>query len=213
MKETEELFNPLPPHSTEAEKGILACILIDPENCLSICAAEIDAEKFYGRNNQIIYQAMMDLSESRKQVDTITIYSRIKSHGLEHESGGIEYISTLPDYTPSARNLQFYIDIVTEKATLRGIIRVANDLLRRAYDHGNNAPTELLDIAERDILALATMRRDIEPTHIKKLLRGTLDQIESYMANPNSHPGIPTGFADFEQLTGGLQPSEMVVLA
>ena len=125
----------LPPHSPEAEAGVLGCILLDP-SCMSLCREKLTAEAFYAPQNQTIYSAMTCLPTGR--IDVLTLYQRLKDHGQDVDAGGMEYLSSLPEQTPSAANLDYYLGILVEKAQLRKTIQTCTEVLSRAYDQNGD---------------------------------------------------------------------------
>src|ERR1041385_5187204 len=107
----------LPPHSPEAEQGVLGCVLLSPNECMgeSINKLKSGAEAFYDLRHQTIYSALVEMYDSREAIDIITLQQRLKNKQLLEEVGGIPYLATLPDAVPSAANLSYYLDIVQQK--------------------------------------------------------------------------------------------------
>lgn len=126
----------LPPHSPEAESGVLGCILLDP-TCLQDCLDRFKArpEAFYDLRHQTIFSALIDMRRNRTDIDVITLQQRLKDRQQLDEAGGLVYLSKLPDAVPSAANLSSYLDIVAEKHELRRIISTCTDLVGRIYDY------------------------------------------------------------------------------
>src|SRR6516164_1817633 len=107
----------LPPHSPEAEQGVLGCILLSPNDCMGECITKLagGAEVFYDLRHQTIFNVLAEMFDKREAIDVITLYQRLKDRKLLDEVGGITYVSSLPDVVPSAANLLYYVEIVQEK--------------------------------------------------------------------------------------------------
>src|SRR5579859_2646317 len=116
----------LPPHSAEAEQGVLGCILLSPNDCMGECIEKLKdgGEVFYDLRHQTIFKALAEMYDSREAIDLITLRQRLKDSQLLEQVGGISYLSGLPDAVPSAANLSYYLEIVREKFVLRKMIHV-----------------------------------------------------------------------------------------
>src|SRR6266446_2722973 len=127
----------LPPHSPEAEQGVLGCVLLSPNECMgeSIEKLKGGAEVFYDLRHQTIFKTLCEMYDSREAIDIITLQQRLKDSQLLEQVGGIAYLSVLPDTVPSAANLSYYVDIVREKYLLRKMIHVCTDVVARVYDY------------------------------------------------------------------------------
>lgn len=203
----------LPPNSTEAEQGVLGCILLDPPNTIGICVEKfVSKEVFYDIRHQTIYETMIELWSDNDPIDLITLYERLKAWNLADQVGGIAYISTLPDQVPSAANLEYYADIVREKYLLRRMITVCTNTVSRLYDAEGDIDT-VLDECERDVLRVNESRVVVAQKSAKDLVKEVIIDIENSYSNRNPVTGISTGFRDFDRLTGGLQFGEMVIIA
>jgi hypothetical protein len=142
----------LPPHSPEAEAGVLGCILLSPESCIAECLVKLRKrpEVFYDLRHQTIYQTMLAMADDLQAIDMITIQQMLKKKNLLNEVGGLQYLSSLPDAVPSAANLGYYIDIVLEKWESRRIIQTCTEAVGRIYDYTGSLD-KLKDEVQRDL--------------------------------------------------------------
>lgn len=203
----------LPPYSTEAEQGAIGCILLSPNECLHQAAAKLTPESFYDLRHQTIYGAVLEMSEAREQIDMITLQQHLKDKRLLDEIGGISYLIELQDSAPSAANLSYYADILTEKAILRKLIHTAIEIVARSYEHTGDIGT-LLDAVERDIMAISRSKQTESATPtVKQLVQEAIGEIEFAFENKGKITGISTGLIDLDRFTDGLHGGESVILA
>jgi replicative DNA helicase len=204
----------LPPHSTEAEQGVLGCILLSPNDCLGECIAKFKSgsEVFYDLRHQTIYDLVAQMFDKREGIDLITLQQRLKDNQLLEQVGGIAYLSSLSDAVPSAANLSYYLDIVQEKFLLRKMIRVCSEVVGRVYDYEGQVDA-LMDEIERDVLRVSESRVQSHTSTIKDLVKKAIGTIEDYHQRQGALTGIGTGFGDLDRLTTGLHGGEMIVIA
>ena len=204
----------LPPHSGEAEQGVLGCILLSPNECLAETLTKLSSgsEAFYDLRHQTIFEAMVEMSEKHEAIDVITLHQSLKDKQLLEQVGGTEYLSRLPDVVPSSANLNYYLEIVQEKFLLRKMIRVCTDVVGRVYDHEGEVEG-LLDEVERDVLRISESRVQAKTVTIKDLVKKAINTIEDYHQGQGTLTGIATGFIDLDRMTTGLHPGEMIVIA
>jgi replicative DNA helicase len=204
----------LPPHSKEAEQGVLGCVLWAPNESIGECIGKFkgDTEVFYDLRHQTIYDAMQEMYDKREPIDLITLQQHLKDRQMLDQVGGIAYLSSLQDAVPSAANLSYYLDIVHEKCVLRKMIRTCTDIVGRAYENEGEVDA-LMDEAERDILRISESRIQGSIIGIKELVKKAITTIEDFHQRQGMLTGLATGFADFDKMTSGLHPGEMVVIA
>jgi replicative DNA helicase len=204
----------LPPHSPEAEQGVLGCVLLSPNECLGQCIEKLKAgpEVFYDLRHQTIYEAFVQMYDTRQPIDIITLQQRLKDRGLLDQLGGIPYLNALQDAVPSAANLSYYLDIVEEKSLLRKMIHTCTDVVGRVYDYDGEVD-ELLDEVERDILRMSESRSGGGIESVKTLVNKAIGQVENYFNRQGQLGGLGTGFADLDRMTDGLHGGEMVIIA
>ena len=204
----------LPPHSPEAEQGVLGCVMLSPNDCMGQCIEKFKgaAEVFYDLRHQTIFNMLVEMYDSREAIDVITLQQRLKNKLLLEEVGGIAYLATLPDTVPSSANLSYYLDIVQEKYLLRKMIHTCTDVVGRVYDYEGEVDA-LMDEVERDILRISESRVQSQTTTIKDLVKKAITTIEDFHQRQGVLTGVGTGFTDFDKMTSGLHGGEMVVIA
>jgi replicative DNA helicase len=204
----------LPPHSPEAEQGVLGCVLLSPNNCVGECVEKFKSgpEVFYDLRHQTIFETLVEMYDQREAIDLITLQQRLKNKQRLEEVGGIAYLSSLPDTVPSAANLAYYLDIVLEKFVLRKMIQTCTEVVGRVYDHQGEVDA-LLDEVERDILRIGETRVEGKTDKIKDLVKKAINIIEDFHQRQGMLTGIGTGFTDLDKMTSGLHGGEMIVVA
>src|SRR6266700_3403540 len=204
----------LPPHSPEAEQGVLGCIMLSPNDCLgeSIEKLKAGAEVFYDLRHQTIFSALLEMYDSREAIDVISLPPRLKNKQLLDEVGGLAYLASLPDMVPSAANLAYYLDIVQEKFLLRKMIRTCTEVVTRVYDYEGEVDA-LMDEVERDILRISESRVQSHTVTIKELVKKAINTIEDFHQRQGMLTGLGTGFTDLDKMTTGLHGGEMIVIA
>jgi replicative DNA helicase len=204
----------LPPHSPEAEQGVLGCALLSPNECLGECIEKFKqgAEVFYDLRHQTIFGALAEMYDRREAIDVITLQQQLKDKQLLEAVGGIAYLASLPDAVPSAANLSYYLDIVQEKFLLRKMIQTCTDVVGRVYDYEGEVDA-LMDEVERDILRISESRVQGQSLTIKDLVRKAINTVEDFHQRQGMLTGVGTGFTDLDRMTSGLHPGEMTVIA
>ena len=205
----------LPPHSTEAEMGVLGCCLLDPNQCIGECIEKLKDDgklAFYDLRHQTIYETLAEMFNQRLPVDLITVQQHLKDRQLLEQVGGIAYLSQLQDAVPSAANLSYYLDIVREKYLLRKLIITCSGVVSKVFDYEGNVE-ELLDEVEKEVLRVNESREQTGMQSINTLVHGAIATIENYHARQGQLGGISTGFPDLDEMTDGLHGGEMIVIA
>jgi replicative DNA helicase len=204
----------LPPHSIEAEQGVLGCVLLSPHDCMGECIEKLKSggQVFYDLRHQTLFQTLVEMYDEKEAIDLITLQQRLKNIQQLENVGGLAYLSSLPDAVPSAANLEYYLDIVLEKYLLRKMIQTCTGIVGRVFDYEGEVDG-LLDEVERDILRISEERVTGASSTIKELVNKAISKIEEYHTNQGMLTGISTGFADFDKMTTGLHEGEMVVIA
>jgi replicative DNA helicase len=204
----------LPPHSIEAEQGVLGCILLSPNDCMGECIEKLKPGQaaFYDLRHQTLFQTLIEMYDVKEAIDIITLQQRLKNTQQLENVGGLAYLSSLPDQVPSAANLEYYLDIVLEKYLLRKMIQTCTGIVGRVFDYEGEVDS-LLDEVERDILRISEERVSGTSFTMKDLVNKAITKIEEYHANQGMLTGISTGFVDFDKMTTGLHEGEMIVIA
>jgi replicative DNA helicase len=201
----------LPPQSIESEQSVLGGILL--ENDAFFRASEIlTAEDFYRESHRKIFRRMVDLSERSEPIDIITLGEALKSKGELEELGGSAYLAELAARVASAANLTHHARIVREKAVLRFLIRTNTEIITQAYEEPGNVDS-FLDQAERSILEVSQKRVRGSFVPIKDIILDSIKTVEKLYERKEMVTGVPTGFTEFDRLTAGLQPSDLIVVA
>jgi len=213
-KPTQPLIDRLPPHATEAEQGVLGCILLDPTENLGLCIEKFKngAVVFYELRHRLLYEQLIELYDGKRPIDLVTLSQHLKDHDQLESIGGISYLNTLMDAVPSAANLTYYLDIVKEKAVLRTTIQVCTNIVGRVHDNEGSVD-QLLDEVERDVMKISQDRIETVDRSMKALVTDAISTLESYHTNQGSLTGLSTGFPDLDKMTHGLHGGEMIVIA
>ncbi len=201
-----------PPHSVEAEQGVLGSMLISPRETISECVEKINEEYFYVPAHQTIYNVLVDLWNAGQAIDLITFTQVLRDRNLLDAVGGAAFVTTLFTFVPTAANVQYYLDIVRDKHILREIIAVATESVRRAYEEQDEV-NNVLDEVEQRIFAVGEDRFKGQMLSMKEQVMSTLESIEKLFENKGAITGVSTGFRDLDRLTSGLHSSEMIVIA
>ena len=204
----------LPPHSTEAEQGVLGCILLAPPECMGICIEKFKRgrEIFYDFRHQTLFELLAEMFDQREAIDLITVQQRLKDKNQLESVGGITYISSLVDAVPSAANLEYYIEIVREKYLLRKMIHTCTQVVSRVYEQEGEVDA-LLDEIERDVLRISEERVEASSRTIKDLVHKAINTIEEFHQRQGMLTGIASGFPDLDKMTSGFHGGEMIVIA
>ncbi|MHB1678629.1 MAG: replicative DNA helicase [Sulfuriferula sp.] len=206
----------LPPHSVEAEQSVLGGLLLE-NNAWDRIADVINRNDFYRHDHKLIYQGITKLIEMGKPADVVTIGEALENLGELGNVGGLPYLVALAQNTPSAANIRRYAEIVRERAIMRKLVEVGTDITESAYNPAGRSANDLLDQAEKKVfdIAEAGARSQQGFLEIKPLLTQVVERIDELFsrANPSDITGIPTGFADLDQKTAGLQPGDLIIVA
>ena len=200
----------IPPHDIEAEQAVIGSMLTDNEAVMA-AVEKLTVESFYREDNRLIFEAVINLYNRSEPVDLVTVKDELTSMGSFEKVGGFEYLATLPDKVPTTANAQKYIEIVEEKATLRKLIKTANEII----DLGYNPTEDVEDImagAEKKIFDIIQNKNQKSYTPIKDVLIESFTKLELY--NQKSKiTGVPTGFVDLDDKTAGLHGSDLILIA
>jgi len=201
----------LPPHNIEAEQSVLGSLLIDRDAVIRI-AAYVKPDDFYISANGRVYQAILDLYNRREPTDFVTLSDELERKGQLDDVGGIGYLSSLLNAVPTAVHVEYYGRIVERAATLRRLIDAGTRIVGIGYRE-DGALEDALDAAERALFEVSQKRTTRDFVSIAEVLDRFFDQIEYLQQHRGDVVGVPTGFADLDQLLGGLQRSDLIILA
>src|SRR5580700_8377700 len=199
------------PHNLEAERSVLGAILLH-NDAFNLAAEVIDSEDFFRDAHRRIFDKMVKLAERGDAIDLVTLKEELGRSGDLEEVGGPAYITALVDGVPRSTNVEHYARIIKEKATLRSLISSANEILSTAYEAEEDADV-ILDQAEHSIFKIADGKVRDGFVSLRDLAQSSLDTIERLHARKELVTGVPTGFTDLDEMTSGLQPSDLIIIA
>ncbi|HEU4611881.1 MAG TPA: replicative DNA helicase [Kofleriaceae bacterium] len=199
------------PHNLEAEKSVLGAILIRNE-AFNHAAELIDSRDFFRDAHRRIFEKMIALSERGDAIDLVTLNEELARAGELEEVGGPAYIASLADGVPRSANVEHYARIVKEKSTLRTLIHSANRILTSAYEAEQDADL-ILDDAEKRIFEIAEDRIREGFVPLRELVQSSFTTIEKLQQHKGLVTGVPSGFIDLDEMTSGLQPSDLILVA
>ena len=202
------------PHSIEAEQSVLGGLMLDNEAWDKISDIIVE-EDFYRRDHRLIFRAIAALADMGNPFDVVTLSEWLERNNLLEAAGGLAYLGTLAKNTPSVANILAYAKIVRERSVLRRLISVSHQISTSCYETEGRNSEELLDNAEKLVFQIAEQgaRGRREFVSIKDLLVKAVDRIDTLFQQDNPITGVPTGFNDFDEMTSGLQPSDLVIVA
>ncbi len=202
------------PHSIQAEQSVLGGLMLDNQTWDSIADKVVESD-FYRKDHRMIFRVIEKLAEKQDPFDVITLSEALASAGQLNEVGGLAYLGTLAKDTPSAANIVAYATIVRDKSVLRQLIHVGTDISDSAFNPEGRDTSELLENAERQVFQIAEQRQRGQGgfASIKSLLARAVDKIEMLYEQEGNITGASTGFNDFDEMTSGLQPSDLIIVA
>ena len=201
----------LPPHNIEAEQSVLGSILLDRDAVITI-APFLRSEDFYQPANGIVFQAMLDLYQRREPTDLLTLSDELTRRGQIDDVGGLPFLATLMDAVPTAVHVEYYARIVERTSTLRRLIDAGAAIVGIGFREDLEVEVAL-DQAERTIFDVAENRTRADFVRIQSALEAFFDKLDSLQENRSEIVGVPTGFSQLDKLTGGLQKSDLIVVA
>ena len=204
----------IPPNSIQAEQSVLGGLMLDNETW-DVVADRVGKEDFYRKDHRLIFQAIVALAEKNDPFDVITLSEILDKSGQLEDAGGLAYLGTLANETPSAANIASYADIVRERSVLRQLIHVGTEISNSAFNPEGRETAELLEVAEQRVFNIAEQRQRSDSGFIpvKSLLAKAVDRIEKLFQMEGSITGVSTGFKDFDDKTSGLQSSDLIIVA
>ncbi|HUP89744.1 MAG TPA: replicative DNA helicase, partial [Longimicrobiales bacterium] len=201
-----------PPYAPEAEISVLGGMLIDGD-AVARALEIVDESMFYRDGNRRVFRAMSRLFQRGQVIDPVTISEELKKTEELDAVGGLAYIAEILDAVPTAANIEYHARIVRERALLRKLIEASSGIIRDSYEPGERTVEEILDIAEQQIFQVAQSHDREGFVWIKKILYPTFEKIEQIQAAQGGITGVPTGFPDLDEMTGGFQAGDLVIIA
>jgi replicative DNA helicase len=204
----------VPPNSIEAEQALIGGLMLNARAWDKV-ADVVVGEDFYRKDHRLIFAAIANLVESGSPCDVVTVSEHLDSHGELEQAGGLEYLATLANETAGAANARAYAKILRERSTLRALINAGNEISGNAFVSDGRTASELLDHAERMVFEIAEKgsrgKRGFKS--LKQILPEAVDRIDMLHQSEGEITGISSGYNEFDKLTAGLQPGELVVIA
>jgi replicative DNA helicase len=201
----------LPPHNLEAEQSVLGSLLIDRDAVIRI-ASYVKPSDFYRAAHGLIYEAILTLYNKREPTDLITLVDELRRTAKLDDAGGETYLTELIAAVPTAVHVEYYGRIVERTATLRRLISAGTEIVDIGYTEAMDIE-QALDGAEKAIFAVSQKRSTRDFRSIGEILEEYFDRLDTLQQNKGAVVGVPTGFADLDKLTGGLQRSDLIIIA
>ena len=203
----------LTPQSLEAEQSMLGALLMDRDS-VARAVEIVSADDFYRELHKKIFKVVLKLFDKGEPIDIVTVAEELRRAGQLEEVGGSEYLSALIEACPSSANVEAYGKVVQEKSILRQLLKASDEIAGMAYNAGETEVDQLVDRSEKLIFDLNNRKKLRDGfQHIKPLLMTAYDQIERQFQHRGEATGTPTGFADLDDITSGLQPTDLIILA
>ncbi|CEG57479.1 replicative DNA helicase [Legionella fallonii] len=215
LQSAKKTVDPLkrPPHSAEAEQSIIGGLMLDNQVWDKISTKLCEAD-FYRTEHKVLFKTIAALVKKEQPFDVVTLLDALKSHNELDDAGGEAYLFELANNTPSVANVTAYADIVREKSVQRQLIAVATEIADSAYNPSGREVPELLDFAETKVFAIGEQTGgDGGPEAIKSILVRTVEKIDQLYHSTDAITGLATGLSDLDEMTSGLQPSDLVIVA
>ncbi len=204
----------VPPHSIDAEQSVLGALMLDNATWDQVADLLTESD-FYRQSHRVIFRAVEAMADAGDPLDVVTLSEWLEQHAVLDSAGGLAYLGELAQNTPSAANVKAYASIVRERAVLRQLIQVGAAIADTAYNPEGRATHELLDHAEKLVFEIAEKGARTRGgfTPIKELLVEAVDRIDTLFQQDSAITGVATGFSDLDELTSGLQRSDLVIVA
>lgn len=207
----EALIKRVPPHSIEAEQSVVGSMLMD-KDAITVVSEIICGDDFYQTAYGVIFDSVVELFNEGKPADLITLQNRLKEKDVPEEISSLEFVRDLVTAVPTSANVKYYAEIVAEKATLRKLIKMNEEIANECYLA--KEPVEaIMERTEKKVFDLIQNRNNGEYVPIKQVVLNALEKIEKASKSKGTVTGIPTGFIDLDYKTSGLQPSDLILVA
>src|SRR5680860_399086 len=211
MATKEVIAGKVPPQNIDAEKSLLGAVLIDEETLADI-SEHVTAKDFYEKRHAIIYDGMMRLYEKHRPVDLLTLTEELKQKKELETVGGSTYLTELTNYVPTAAHAEAYAELVSQKAVRRRQIKASGDISELGYNE-DTSTEELLEKAEAELFSVSDQSLKQDLVSIESILTESFDRMEELHRNKGTLRGVRTGYRDLDNMTAGLQRSDLVILA
>ena len=207
----ENVIKRILPHSVEAEQSVIGSMIMDRE-AIVVASELITGEDFYNRQYGILFETMVELNDVGSPVDLVTLQNKLKEKDVPPEVSSLEFVRDLITAVPTSANIKYYANIVAEKATLRRLIRLNEEIANTCYA-GKESLEYILEDTEKRVFQLVQKRTTDDFVPVRQIVMNAMDKIETAAKNKGSVTGIPTGFIDLDYRTAGMQPSDLILVA
>lgn len=207
----ENVLKRVMPHSPEAEQSVIGSMMMD-KDAIMVAAQILSGSDFYNTQYGIIFDTMVEINDMGDPVDVITLSNKLKEKNVPPEISSLEFVGALVAAVPTSANIKYYANIVSEKSTLRKLIK-ANDEISSVCYAGTKPVDEILDDTEKTIFNIVQKKNSEELTPINRVVMNALSTIEKASKTKGNVTGIPTGFIDLDYMTAGMHPSDLVLIA
>ena len=207
----EALLKRILPHSMEAEQSVIGSMIMDRE-AIIVASEIVLGDDFYNKQYGVVFDTMVELNDEGKPVDLVTLQDRLKEKDVPPEVSSLEFIRDLITAVPTSANIKHYANIVAEKATLRRLIRINEEIANTCYV-GKESLEDILSDTEKRIFDLVQRRNTGEFVPIRQIVMNAMDSIEKASHNKGNVTGVATGFLDLDYRTAGMQPSDLILVA
>lgn len=207
----ENVIKRILPHSVEAEQSVIGSMIMDRE-AIVVASELITGEDFYNRQYGILFETMVELNDAGSPVDLVTLQNKLKEKDVPPEVSSLEFVRDLITAVPTSANIKYYANIVAEKATLRRLIRLNEEIANTCYA-GKESLEYILEDTEKRVFQLVQKRTTDDFVPVRQIVMNAMDKIETAAKNKGSVTGIPTGFIDLDYRTAGMQPSDLILVA
>lgn len=207
----ENVIKRILPHSVEAEQSVIGSMIMDRE-AIVVASELITGEDFYNRQYGILFETMVELNDAGSPVDLVTLQDKLKEKDVPPEVSSLEFVRDLITAVPTSANIKYYANIVAEKATLRRLIRLNEEIANTCYA-GKESLEYILEDTEKRVFQLVQKRTTDDFVPVRQIVMNAMDKIETAAKNKGSVTGIPTGFIDLDYRTAGMQPSDLILVA
>ena len=207
----EALLKRVLPHSIEAEQSVIGAMIMDRE-AITVTSEIISGDDFYSRQYGVVFDAMVELNDEGKPVDVVTLSDKLKEKDVPPEVSSLEFLKDLLNANFTSANVRYYANIVAEKATLRKLIRLNEEIANTCYT-GKESLETILEDTEKRVFELVQKRNTGEFVPIRQVVMNAMDKIEQASRNSGNVTGLATGFLDLDFRTAGMQPSDLILVA
>lgn len=204
-------YDRTPPHDIMAEQCVLGGMLLSKEAIIQVVEI-LSSSDFYRPAHQTIYDTIVDLFARGEPVDAISVHAELTKRGEIARVGGAPYLHTLTDTVPTAANAGYYARIVADRAVLRRLVEAGTRIAQLGYS-GDGDVDDLVDQAQAEIFKVAERRTSEDYLPLSDIMPGALDELEAIASHDDTLTGVPTGFTDFDALSNGLHPGQMIIIA